>query len=200
MIGIPLCANDCTSRIKRISYARVRVEVDVTQEIRTKIQIENVDGRVMNQKVVYEWLPWFCPKCDVVGHCCEVAPKMQWVPKAVEPTKVTPTTTPSQIQNPQNSHEAGWIAATKVARSNVRLQRSLGVQKSHFDPLDSTQKRNVFQEGLHIVTTQPPGVRPSRGHRGPSRSRNNAGTVLLHYYKTVFNLTIYKHPFYFRVK
>lgn len=57
VIGTPMCADDCTSRLKRISYARVRLEVDVTQGIKTNVQIENVDGRLMNQRVVYEWLP-----------------------------------------------------------------------------------------------------------------------------------------------
>lgn len=33
VLGTPLCADDYTSTMKRISYARVRVEVDVTKEI-----------------------------------------------------------------------------------------------------------------------------------------------------------------------
>lgn len=139
VIGKSICADDCTSRVKRISYARVRFEVDVTQEIRTKIQFEFSDGRVQFQQVIYEWLPWFCLKCDKVGHFFELDPIMKWVPKvrAANQNKVI-TPPPTQVQQPLSTHDAGWVAATKVERSTSRLQRSLGIQKSVFHPLDKS--------------------------------------------------------------
>lgn len=54
VIGSPRFVDECTSRVKGISYARVRVEVDVTQEIRTKIYVETLDSRMQYQRVIYE--------------------------------------------------------------------------------------------------------------------------------------------------
>lgn len=70
---------------------------------------------------------------------------MQWVPKAsVEQEKVTPVSTPLPMQEVPSSHDAGWIAATKVARVSSRLQKSMGVQLTKYNPLDKSQRRNIF--------------------------------------------------------
>lgn len=85
VIGTPLCTDDCTSKASRLTYARVRVEVDVTKLINTLIHVESDDGRLFKQRVIYEWLPYFCVKCYKVGHMCKQeqqrVEKMQWVPK-----------------------------------------------------------------------------------------------------------------------
>lgn len=54
VMGVPLCADDCTSNVKRITYARLRIEVDVTNPILTVIHIENANRRVFKQKAYYE--------------------------------------------------------------------------------------------------------------------------------------------------
>ncbi|KAK4727179.1 hypothetical protein R3W88_032096 [Solanum pinnatisectum] len=55
-LGKPLCADACTSNVERISYARLLVEIDVTQQ--------------MKEKIKYEWRPMYCTKCCQVGHVC----------------------------------------------------------------------------------------------------------------------------------
>lgn len=83
MLGNPLCANECTSKIKRISYAKVRIELDVTKEILQVVHVEHLDGRLFKQRVTYKWLPYFCIKCYEVGHICDQRSKAnwKWVPK-----------------------------------------------------------------------------------------------------------------------
>lgn len=51
----------------RISFARLLIEIDVTKEI-----IKDPSGVVLNQEVVYDWVPPFCNTCKVVGHNCEL--------------------------------------------------------------------------------------------------------------------------------
>lgn len=59
VIGVPMCADVCTSGAQRLTYARVRVEVDVTKQLVTEVQVENGDGRMFKQRVIYEWVPYF---------------------------------------------------------------------------------------------------------------------------------------------
>lgn len=87
----------------------VRVEVDVTREIRTKIQVETQDSRLQYERVIYEYLPWFHLKCDKVRHFCEVEPIIKWVPKVKEGDQkmVTPHPSPSQTHPLTSGHDAG---------------------------------------------------------------------------------------------
>lgn len=61
---------------------------------------------------------------------------------------VAPHPSPPLANLLASGHDAGWVAATKVARYNLRMQRSLGINKAVFIPLDKTQ---LFHEGLHMV-------------------------------------------------
>lgn len=54
VIGVPVCADECTSLQKRISYARLLVEVDVTQPLKYEVKVEGENGEVVDQKVYYE--------------------------------------------------------------------------------------------------------------------------------------------------
>lgn len=90
VIGKPLCADECTSQQKRISYARLLVEVDITKSLMYKAQIESDNGEMVEQQVFYEQVPLFCQKCHKVGHICRVKKsdvpaqtqkQKQWQPK-----------------------------------------------------------------------------------------------------------------------
>ncbi|XP_048501546.1 uncharacterized protein LOC125497881 [Beta vulgaris subsp. vulgaris] len=70
VLGVPLYADECTSQGLRISYARLLIKMDVTQEIPKVVAVEDPDGVVFKQKLEYDWVPTFCKKCQVVGHNC----------------------------------------------------------------------------------------------------------------------------------
>lgn len=75
-LGKPLFADECTTSQSRISFARLLVEIDVTQPIQYKVLIEGTDGVQFEQKVVYDWIPPYCGKCKMAGHDCnKVKPK-----------------------------------------------------------------------------------------------------------------------------
>ncbi|XP_015169869.1 uncharacterized protein [Solanum tuberosum] len=69
-LGNPLYADECTTQTSRISFARILVEVDVTRPLAKVIKIKYPKGRIVEQKVWYEWKPMFCQKCLQVGHSC----------------------------------------------------------------------------------------------------------------------------------
>lgn len=89
VLGKPVCADECTSQQKHISYARMLVEVDITKPLIYKVPIEDEKGLITEQHVYYEWVPMFCQKCHVVGHICKenkaitkgLDQKQQWRPK-----------------------------------------------------------------------------------------------------------------------
>lgn len=111
-IGVPRCADECTSKQLRISFARLLVDVDVTKELTKVIHIEDDQGKVVQQQVLYEWVPPYCKTCLIIGHDCAARaaklakaapprhrryqrhhPQAKWVPK---PTVPTPPAQPEQ--------------------------------------------------------------------------------------------------------
>lgn len=55
----------------RISYARVLVEIDITQDIPEEIEVNDPYERVFTQQVVFDWKPDYCQTCLSVGHDCK---------------------------------------------------------------------------------------------------------------------------------
>ncbi|XP_070057683.1 uncharacterized protein [Nicotiana tomentosiformis] len=53
-LGVPNYADDCTTRINRISYARVLIEIDITKELSDKIVVRNPNGKSFEQEVTYD--------------------------------------------------------------------------------------------------------------------------------------------------
>lgn len=69
-LGVPLYADECTTKVDRISFERVLVEMDVAKELPNKLKVENPNGRAFEQVVQYEWIPEYCSKCMQVRHKC----------------------------------------------------------------------------------------------------------------------------------
>lgn len=136
LLGVPVCADDCTTRQQRVSFARVLVEMDVTVELPDHVWVEDIEGRVFKQAVQYDWKPTYCHKCQMPGHNCEFktakVPEVRkdtnkvrqvWVPKqklAITGYVVTPANTPmhQSMTLPNSGVAAGWKVATKGTRQN----------------------------------------------------------------------------------
>lgn len=54
VLGVPLYADECTSQGLRISYARLLIEMDITQEIPKVVAVEDLNGVVFKQKLEYD--------------------------------------------------------------------------------------------------------------------------------------------------
>ncbi|XP_075103846.1 uncharacterized protein LOC142178405 [Nicotiana tabacum] len=67
-IRTPMYADECTAKQIRVSYARMLIEVDVTKPRLDEINVEDPNGRVFRQPIIYDWKPIFCEKCQVIGH------------------------------------------------------------------------------------------------------------------------------------
>ncbi|CAO2827739.1 unnamed protein product [Amaranthus hypochondriacus] len=69
-IGVPVYADECTTKQLKVSYARVLVAVDITQDFIKEIKVRDSVGREFVQKAIPEWKPFFCRKCNTIGHDC----------------------------------------------------------------------------------------------------------------------------------
>lgn len=66
-LGKPICSDRLTGEGERISYARMLVEMDVSQDLRDDMLIEEEEGKYRVQILGYEWKPVFCEKCCQIG-------------------------------------------------------------------------------------------------------------------------------------
>ncbi|CAI8614488.1 unnamed protein product [Vicia faba] len=66
-IGIPLVTDECTASKLRVSYARVLIEVDITQKLVEEISIKDKESNTVIQRIEYEWRPKFCPSKETAG-------------------------------------------------------------------------------------------------------------------------------------
>ncbi|KAK4724359.1 hypothetical protein R3W88_027138 [Solanum pinnatisectum] len=72
-IGVPLFADECTTKQTRISYAKMLIEVNVTKPIPQQITVMDPNRGTFMQEVVLEWRPQYCDKCQKIGHQCQPA-------------------------------------------------------------------------------------------------------------------------------
>ncbi|XP_060170990.1 uncharacterized protein LOC132601964 [Lycium barbarum] len=73
-IGTPVFADACTARHARVSFARVLIEVNITRQLPDTIVVRDPSGKTFTQKVIYEWKPLYCEKCQIIGHKCAPEP------------------------------------------------------------------------------------------------------------------------------
>lgn len=113
VVRIPNCAEECTLKQKRLQYATILVEVDVSVPLVEQVLID-IGSKELKQEVKYEFRPKFCQSCLQLGHVC-LNPKkvMQWVPKRIPntppPQTVSTVTTPDvRIEKVDADNDLGW--------------------------------------------------------------------------------------------
>ncbi|CAK8563193.1 unnamed protein product [Lathyrus sativus] len=136
-IGKPVTTDECTANKFQFSYARLLVEVDVTQALVKEIIINDRNGAKLVQPIEYEWKPKFCEQCQRFGHICEAPkPVKVWQPKqkqkaghvrtddvermtlatvAAEPSS-TPTAEGTNLYIQKNANLENWTTSTKSGR------------------------------------------------------------------------------------
>lgn len=73
-LGTPKQADKLTISRDRVSYARVLVEIDVTQPLKEELCIIDPNGQQFSQEVRYEYVPKFCGFCKSIGHVQDKCP------------------------------------------------------------------------------------------------------------------------------
>ncbi|XP_020243171.1 uncharacterized protein LOC109821392 [Asparagus officinalis] len=88
-VGRPITIDKLTANKQRLAYARVLVEVSMPSPLPDCITLKGPDGKLFNQKILYELKPRCCNQCKLVGHdtlYCKRFPRVQrLVPKIAVP-------------------------------------------------------------------------------------------------------------------
>ena len=119
LFWVPIAADACTAKQSRVSYARLLIEIDISKLLPKSVLIEDEEGKVHEQAYDAEWIPYFCQKCQAVGHLCgenkreheKVVAKR--VKKGKEKGKEIVVTIPTQPASTSCEVEEGeWIQVT----------------------------------------------------------------------------------------
>jgi hypothetical protein len=176
VIGKPVYYDSPTTSITRLSYARVLVEIDLLAELPSSINTTLPNGVSKPQVVLYESLPWFCKKCNILGHSNSACNKSSSHKRKKHP----PTTSaPSRYSNPSADTEAvekqsirkepqgeldvdpmaaeAAVAVEERARCFVRKRAKLASQpRSPDTSSDSPRVVHVSKDRFDTATTLPP--------------------------------------------
>lgn len=60
VIGVPLYNEEYTSKGLRVLYARLLIKMDVTLNIPKEVVVEESNGTIFKQIVLFDWLPPLC--------------------------------------------------------------------------------------------------------------------------------------------
>jgi len=79
-VGIPLHVDRMTASCRKISYARICIEVSAKEQLISNFNIEafNAFGepKIVNVRDDYQWIPTRCAKCQCFGHNCATRPNV----------------------------------------------------------------------------------------------------------------------------
>ncbi|XP_019239612.1 PREDICTED: uncharacterized protein LOC109219599 [Nicotiana attenuata] len=166
-IGKPLCTDTLTAHVDRISYARVLIEVDITQPLPDVLLVIVAEGKIWEQNVEYEWKPTFCQDCNQFGHmtekCQQKQPeqeqqgkkqnkrkkkeKWEWKTKAVElKDKVEVATTKTTKDPETNKPEESPAANSEVTPPEIQIQLQLSNKGKQVVVYHGSKKK----DGKHI--------------------------------------------------
>jgi hypothetical protein len=67
MVGTPLATDSLTAKRVRISYARVLVDVDLSQPLCREVLVTLPDGIKISQLIHFEHIPNLCDMCKSFG-------------------------------------------------------------------------------------------------------------------------------------
>ncbi|KAF7126448.1 hypothetical protein RHSIM_Rhsim11G0034800 [Rhododendron simsii] len=74
-VGRPLYVDKLTKSGKRLSFAKICVEVDCSSPLPTSFDLKHANGDVVEITIHYPWKPMVCSDCMVFGHGPSNSPK-----------------------------------------------------------------------------------------------------------------------------
>ncbi|CAO2821242.1 unnamed protein product [Amaranthus hypochondriacus] len=168
-IGVPTLADECTAKQLKVSYARVLVEVDVTQEFTKEVRVRDNLGREFVQKVIPEWKPYYCGKCNKLGHICNENTNENGSHKSKEGgalKKDNRAWIPKDIA--KFVHGAASISdlKDKLAKNDLQTHSNIEVAAAASNnteavPSDFRSETRSQEQQLPIVADTPPDMTPS---------------------------------------
>lgn len=86
-LGKPVCTDSLIAEEGWILYARMLIEMDVSQPLPEHMFIEEPNGNTRKQELDYDWWPEYCQECMILTDETQYCPKKKPQP---EPPKQVP--------------------------------------------------------------------------------------------------------------
>ncbi|XP_070057207.1 uncharacterized protein [Nicotiana tomentosiformis] len=143
-LGKPICTDKLTAKEGRISYARVLIEMDVSQPLPDSVMIEEPDGSCKLQPLEYELKPDYCQECVQIGSHKESC-------KAQVKAKLT-TIDKQQPRKPQK----------KVQQQQWKAKTTINPPTNHTTLAYDKSKEANYKEVTTYIEKIPAAHRPSK--------------------------------------
>lgn len=143
-LGIPLMLDPLTQQRDRGKFVRILVNVEIKNKAKQLVFYRNELGRLISQKVVYEWEPVKCTKCGGYGHeteqCRKGKDRKEWRPKPKTP----------EMTNPNEPVADKETAAPETAAPEVPV----GVPKMHNQGVEGYRTTTTKEDILESQTAE----------------------------------------------
>jgi len=146
--GKPIQSDQCTRERTKLGFARVLIEMDLNLQFPDVIQIYDDQGRLVEQTVVYEWMPSLCKKCNklVTGHhSCAQSVKQVWRQKEVVPVQDDDTADGSKVKLDESKKDKQLLKVDTTQGTEMNVQ--VNVKKGTEIFLISSSTSNVSHTG-----------------------------------------------------
>lgn len=147
VIGNPLATDKLTSIKGRMAYAQVLVEVPIKDKVPVFVAVRLEDGRLIEQELIFEWIPVRCTRCKGLGHVpknCSLPLQTLWVTKLGQPQQqIDPVNHEKELLkwNEQCDKGSGIIGAS-LSISHIKAKEV---------PHKSDKERNSNQTKVDVV-------------------------------------------------
>ncbi|XP_062085551.1 uncharacterized protein LOC133791647 [Humulus lupulus] len=115
-IGKPLLVDKFTKERSRVQFARVLVEMEITDNPPRSFQFINEHGQVVEQGIEYEWLPTKCKSCSGFGHTmaeCRKDHNAVWVEKVAHSKAKKPLDKQEGSEGAKEGHPGEEVEGSK---------------------------------------------------------------------------------------
>ncbi|XP_021729884.1 uncharacterized protein LOC110696859 [Chenopodium quinoa] len=156
LLGVPICADECTTRHIRVSFARVLIEIDVTKPMPTSVWVESPSKELLEIRASKQ--PTLVPPKQ----------KQVWAPK---PTHVPSSTAAAdvgvsvhgqsiitpQVHTSKNSNEGWRIVGRKTKSQQTRVHQPASTSNAFValglnDPGKvASVRRLLHSHSVHVV-------------------------------------------------
>lgn len=122
-IGVPLATDRLTACRDRLAFARVLIDMKITDKLIWEVHVMT-EGGMIEQQVVYEWRPVRCGRCKQLGHPtynCLLPPRQAWVEK---PAMEHGCSSEVQVQKGAEPEKVGPIQVVAVQKPTVSSQHT----------------------------------------------------------------------------
>lgn len=165
LVGKPMFMDKPTAAQKRVSFARICVEVNAGAELPKFIQYSDENGLACTQEVIFEWMPIQCHKCKTFGHNCDQTNQKTVVPgsspQAITENKIQ-TTQKMKNQN-KNIHFSRPSSPTPKHKHPTTHSRIVGKdQKQNTNATHSINHGRNQNTGNYVPNHVPSSSRPGR--------------------------------------